>query len=63
MLNIVVSAYGARNQEFETFIEFSCGLFVGVGRFSRIAESCYVDTMPEKGSPYFWRDVHSILDE
>ena len=56
----MVSAHGARNQEFQAFIEFSCGFFVAVRGLGGEAEGGNMDGVPEKGSPDFWRDVHSI---
>ena len=63
MLDIVVTAYGARNQEFETFIEISCGLFVSIGGFGGKAEGGNMDGVPEKGSPDFWWEMHSICHD
>jgi hypothetical protein len=60
VLCIVVTAYGARNQEFHTFIKFSCGLFVPIRGLGGEAEGGDMNGVPEKGSPNFWRDVHSI---
>ena len=63
MLDIVVTAYGAGNQEFETFIEISCGFFVSIGGFGGKAEGGDMDGVPEKGSPDFWRKMHSICQD
>jgi len=60
VFDIMVSAYGTWNQEFQAFIKFSCGLFVPIGWLGGEAEGSYMDGMPEKGSPDFWRDMHSI---
>jgi hypothetical protein len=32
-----------------------------MGRFGRIGESSDMDSVPEKGSPYFGRNMHSNL--
>ena len=59
----MVTANRARNQEFETFIEISCGLFMSIGGFGGKAEGGDMDGVPEKGSPDFWRKVHSICQD
>jgi hypothetical protein len=60
VLDIVITADGTGDQEFQTFIEISCGLFVSIGGFGGKAEGGDMDGMPEKGSPDFWREMHSI---
>lgn len=60
VFDIVVATHGTRNQEFQTFIKFSCGLFVSIRGLGGETEGHNMNGMPEKGSPDFWRDVHSI---
>ena len=60
MGNIVFSADGTGNKITEAFEEFSCCLLVAVRWFGGIAESRNMDCIPEKRSPCFGRDMHSI---
>jgi hypothetical protein len=61
MFLIMLSANRTGYENIETFVKFFGGLFVGVAWFLGIAQSNYMNCVPEKGSPCFRRYMHSSI--